>query len=102
VSAAVLLNSGPLGILVNPGNRPHVVACHAWLSALQAAGRRVLLPEIADYEVRRVLIRIQSQTALSNLDLLASQLEYLPLHCDSSRPSARLTSPQAARWPNGC
>jgi hypothetical protein len=39
----------------------------------------VILPEIADYEVRRELIRIQSNYALANLDALGFRLEYLPL-----------------------
>ena len=54
------------------------------------AGRRVLLPEIADYEVRRELIRINSQVALSNLDQLATQLEYLPLSTAAMRLAAEL------------
>jgi hypothetical protein len=39
----------------------------------------VILPEIADYEVRRELIRIRSSYALANLDALGSRLDYLPL-----------------------
>ena len=55
-----------------------------------AAGRRVVLPEIADYEVRRELIRIQSVGALGSLDSYGSQLEYLPLTTSTMRRAAEL------------
>jgi predicted nucleic acid-binding protein len=57
---------------------------------LVAAGRRVVVPEIADYELRRELIRLNSQKALVNLDLLAQQLEYLPLDTPTLRRAAEL------------
>ena len=57
MSAVIFLDSGPLGVLVNPNNHVTPVAMRNWLDALLAAGRRVILPEIADYEVRRELIR---------------------------------------------
>jgi len=79
LSAVVVLDAGPLGLLVNPNQRPQPTACRAWLAALRAASRRVVVPEIADYEVRRELIRIGSHTALANLDAFGAQLDYLPL-----------------------
>ena len=57
MSAAVVLDSGPVGLLTNPNNAPVPVAIRRWLADLIAAGRRVILPEIVDYEVRRELIR---------------------------------------------
>lgn len=42
MSAAVVLDSTPLGILCNPRTPPHVLACRQWLAALHAAGRRVI------------------------------------------------------------
>jgi predicted nucleic acid-binding protein len=90
VSAVVVLDAGPLGLLTNPNNNPPAVACRAWLAALQAAGRRVALPEIADYEVRRELIRIQSHAALANLDGFGTHLDYLPLTTNAMRLAADL------------
>ena len=55
LSAAVLLDAGPLGLLSNPNNSPQPIACRAWLASLLAAGRQVVVPEITDYEVRREL-----------------------------------------------
>src|SRR5262245_13964702 len=77
-----------VGILSHPRNPPPVAACRQWLVNLSAAGRRVLVPEIADYEVRRELIRPGSQNALINLDQLAPQLEYLPLTTAATRLAA--------------
>lgn len=90
MSAAVVLDSTPLGILCHPHNPPHVMACRQWVTDLLAVGRRVIVPEIADYEVRRELIRIGSTVALTNLDSWGSQLEYLPLTTAVMRQAAEL------------
>jgi predicted nucleic acid-binding protein len=90
VSAAVVLDSAPLGILCHPRTPPHVLACRQWAADLLAAGRRVILPEIADYEIRRELIRLGSGVALANLDNYGSQLEYLPLTTAAMRRAAAL------------
>jgi predicted nucleic acid-binding protein len=90
VSTAVVLDSGPVGDLSNPKNPPHVAACRHWVATVQAVGRRVILPEIADYEVRRELLRIRSKKGLANLDWLGQQLEYLLLTTDVMRRAAEL------------
>ncbi len=90
MSAAVVLDATPLGILCHPRNPPPAVACRQWVDDLLAAGRRVILPEIADYEVRRELVRRNSRVALSHLDRLALHLEYLPLTTAAMRLAAEL------------
>lgn len=90
MSAAVVLDSTPLGVLCHPHNPPHVAACRQWLADLLAVGRRVIVPEIADYEVRRELIRLGSTVALTNLDGWGARLEYLPLSTTSMRRAAEL------------
>ncbi len=90
MSAAIVLDSTPLGILSHPRNPPHVRACRQWVADLLAAGRRVIVPEIADYEVRRELIRLGGAVALTNLDGCGSQLEYLPLTTSVMRRAAEL------------
>jgi predicted nucleic acid-binding protein len=77
-------------MLTNPNNSPLPRACRAWLASLRAAGRRVIVPEIADYEVRRELIRIQSHAAIVNLDGFVSHLDYLPLTTTAMRLAAEL------------
>lgn len=86
----VVLDAGPLGLLCNPNNTPRRAACRAWLAALLAAGRRVVLPEISDYELRRELIRLGSWNALSALDAYGVQLDYLPLATPAMRHAALL------------
>lgn len=86
----VVLDATPLGILSHPRNPPHVTACRQWVADLLAAGRRVIVPEIADYEVRRELIHRTSRIALNHLDQLAVQLEYTPLTTAAMRLAAEL------------
>jgi hypothetical protein len=42
-------------------------------------GTRVIVPEIADDEVRRELLRANKVSGLTRLDALAGLLEYLPI-----------------------
>ena len=51
MSQVVLLDAGPLGLVTNPRRSPQSTACAAWLQSLVTAGVRVVIPEIADYEV---------------------------------------------------
>jgi predicted nucleic acid-binding protein len=90
VSDAVVLDSTPLGVLCHPRNPPHVMSCRKWLTDLLAAGRRVIVPEIADYEIRRELIRLGGTVALANLDGYGLQLEYLPISTAAMRLAAKL------------
>ena len=90
MSAVIFLDSSPLGVLSNPRQTARVTACWHWLRALQAAGRRVIVPEIADYEVRREFIRASLTLSVSALDQLAQQLEYLPLNTAAMRLAADL------------
>ena len=90
MSMAILLDSGPLGVLSNPHVTPQTLSAKAWLFALRAAGRRVIVPEITDYETRRELLRLSKTRGLANLDLLAQQLEYLPLTTAAMRKAAEL------------
>ena len=85
-----MLDATPLGILCHPRNPPHAATCRQWLADLVAAGQRMVVPEIADYEVRRELLRVGSQNALINLDQLTAKLEYLPLTTAAMRLAARL------------
>lgn len=88
MSLVVLLDSSPLGLLTNPKHSPQVVACRQWAAAVQAAGHRIIVPEISDYEVRRELIRGNMQRSLRALDRLVRQLEYLPLTTATMRRAA--------------
>ena len=90
MSDAVVLDATPLGVLSHPRNPPHVAACRRWLGDLVAAGRRIIVPEIADYEVRRELLRVRSRHGLINLDQLATKLEYIALTTAAMHLAAEL------------
>ncbi len=57
MSRFVLLDSGPLGLVTGPRRSAAANACRIWLEDLQAVGVEVRVPDIADYEVRRELVR---------------------------------------------
>jgi predicted nucleic acid-binding protein len=88
VKQVVLLDAGPLGLVTNPRRSRQSVACAQWLQALVARGTRVMVPEIADYEVRRELLRANKVRGLARLDALARLLEYLPLTTAAMRQAA--------------
>lgn len=75
----ILLDSGPLGILSNPNSSSITLACWDWSENLIARGDKVIIPEIADYEVRRELLRANKQPGLRRLEKIKARFEYLPL-----------------------
>ncbi|MFT4038392.1 MAG: hypothetical protein QM692_09450 [Thermomicrobiales bacterium] len=79
----ILLDSGPLGLLVHPKvASPPVIACKSWLSAIAASGHHIALPGIIEYELKRELVRMQSQYSMTRLVLLANSAAYLPVTRD--------------------
>ena len=75
-----MLDSGPLGIVTNPkAASPLSQEGKVWLQSLPLKGYIVMLPEIADYEVRRELIRADKTAGIRRLDQLKSQIPYRPL-----------------------
>jgi predicted nucleic acid-binding protein len=72
----VLLDAGPLGMASNP--RP-TEAILAWLGGLLTADVEVLVPEVADYEIRRELLRIRSTKGIRRLDRLKNTLGFLEI-----------------------
>jgi hypothetical protein len=80
MSRIVLLDSGPLGIVISPkAASPLSQEGKVWLEYLPQKGYTVMLPEIADYEVRRELIRAGKTAGIRRLDQLKSQIPYRPL-----------------------
>ncbi|MEG5033776.1 nucleic acid-binding protein [Microcoleus sp. AT3-D2] len=91
MSRIVLLDSGPLGIVTNPkATSPLYQEGKLWLQSLPQKGYIVMLPEIADYEVRRELIRAGKATGIRRLDELKSQIPYRPLTTEVMLLAAQL------------
>lgn len=79
MSLVVLLDAGPLGMITNPRSSPENEACKNWLAMLAYNGADLLIPEIADYEVRRELLRAGKGKGLSRLDALKGMLGFAPI-----------------------
>jgi predicted nucleic acid-binding protein len=90
MSAVVVLDTGPLGLVSNPKQTGDNLACYQWLEALVSQGRRILVPEIADYEIRRELLRGGKLRGLRRLDTITTTLEYLPITTLAMRTAADL------------
>ena len=75
----VRLDAGPLGMVTNPKSYPENEACKNWLAKLASSGVEVMIPEIADYEVRRELLRAGKDRGLARLDALKAMLGYAPI-----------------------
>jgi len=88
----VVLDTGPLGLVTNPRAEGEAARCATWLVGTIGQGHTIGLPEIADYELRRELLRADLQRALTRLDQLKAQasVEYLPLTTDAMLEAARL------------
>ena len=94
---AIVLDETPLSLLTQRQGHLQGNVCKAWYLALEAAGCRFYVPEIADFELRRELLRVSGKTGsaggVTRLDIFiaAEPDRYLPL----TTPEVRLA---AALW----
>ena len=77
----VLLDSGPLGLVSARPGSPARDQCRLWIGVLLARRVKVVVPEIADYEVRRELTRLRAFPSIRRLDELVTLggLSYAPV-----------------------
>ena len=88
MSRTIVLDSGPLGLVTNPSGSKEAAACCQWLLNAATGGATVMVPEIADYEVRRELLRARRTAGVARLDALIKQVEYLALTTSAMRQAA--------------
>lgn len=82
----LLLDTGVLGRICHPRKYQDV---RMWFA--DAIGHHdILVSEVADYELRRELIRIGATRSLSRLDELARELRYVPATTATWRSAANL------------
>jgi predicted nucleic acid-binding protein len=62
----------------------------AWVDRLQSAGTIIVLPEIADYELRRNFLLEGLTSSLTRLDQLKALFYYLPLNTGTMIKAAEL------------
>jgi predicted nucleic acid-binding protein len=75
----ILLDSSPLGLLCHPARTADVIAITQWSKSCLAAGHRIYIPEVIDYELRRELLRAGKTESVTELDGLKSLFYYLPI-----------------------
>ena len=83
----IVLDSSPLGRIAHPRPSPEIAV---WLQTILDAGAQVIIPEIADYEVRRNLLLAGLHKSVERLDALKSLLIYLPLSTSIMLKAAEL------------
>jgi hypothetical protein len=77
-----MLDSGPQGLAIRRPGKPLIVQFQNWARGILVGGSLLTLPEIAHYEVRRELVRLNAVSSLRRLDQLVSGtagMSYLPL-----------------------
>jgi predicted nucleic acid-binding protein len=72
----ILLDAAPVGLICHP-KAGHEIK--RWLAAMEDAAATVALPEVADFEVRRELLRLGGSTSVGRLDFQKARLYYLPI-----------------------
>ena len=86
----VVLDSGPLGMLCNPNPTVTTQAAHEWSRARLIAGDLIAIPEIADYEVRRELLRAGKERSVALLNQLYAVHEFLRITTAAMQEAASL------------
>jgi predicted nucleic acid-binding protein len=88
----IVLDAAPLGLLVQPFASPNGDRCRNWLLGKVASGIGILVPEIADNEVRRELVRAKKTNSLLLLNAFVAnpQITYLPITTQAMRLAPEL------------
>ena len=88
MSRTIVLDSGPLGLATSPSGSKEAADCGEWLRNAATDGATVMVPEIADYEIRRELLRARKAAGIARLDELIKQVEYLAITTSAMRQAA--------------
>jgi predicted nucleic acid-binding protein len=87
MSSIVALDARPITQIAHPRKFD---AISEWVERVAASGRRVVVPEVADYEARRGLLRKEAPRQLEELDVLLDSVLYLPLDTAQMRRAAEV------------
>lgn len=94
MSKVIFFDAGPLGILTNPKTPPPLLTAQMiqWSLALIKAGHRLIVPAIADFEIRREFLRAGMTASIALLDAwnVAQPDRYLPLTDSALKRAAML------------
>jgi predicted nucleic acid-binding protein len=89
--SVIILDSGPLGMVTNPRAKSEESrACQRWFDGIILSRHLIAIPEIADYEIRRELVRTQNFKSIQQLDRLKRTAIYLPITTDIMLEASQL------------
>jgi predicted nucleic acid-binding protein len=98
-----LLDASILGAVANPKtNNLNVRECQSWFDRCLEKSQIFVLPEIADYEIRRELIRANKVNRIKRLDRLKSILQYQPIDTQTMLIAAQLWAESMQRGTPTC
>lgn len=72
----IILDAGPLGMIAHPKPNPEIAE---WFKRMVGTGVKIIVAEVADYEVRRSFLLEGLGPSVERLDELKQELTYLPL-----------------------
>lgn len=90
MNTIILLDAGPLGMITNSISSKDARESNRKLALLIRKNIEVRIPEIADYEVRRELLRADKPEGIQRLDGLRYLLAYVPLTTPTMLKAAQL------------
>ena len=86
MSRVVLLDTGPLGQVTHP-KRDSVIT--DWLQSLRSESTELRVPEVADYELRRELLRAGKTKSINRLNQIVRYI-LIPIDSETMRMAAEL------------
>ena len=86
----IFLDAQVLALLSCPQKTTKTLAIRSWLRTMDAAGHVVYVPEVADYEVRRELLRAGREGNIANLDTIKLRARYVPTSTPAMLHAAEL------------
>ena len=86
----LILDSGPLGVISGDPSKTRTSRMNTWLISYVNVGYEIVIPEIADYEMRRELIRTRSFSGVVRLEALYERFLYLKITTIAMRQAAEL------------
>jgi predicted nucleic acid-binding protein len=87
----LVLDASVVGAITNPKQTNAIVRdCQIWFRRSLASQAIFVLPEIADYEIRRELLRGKKINGLKKLDELKSAIYYYPIDSEIMLTAAQL------------
>jgi hypothetical protein len=79
MSDIILLDTGPLGLITHPLGSLESDACNQWMRSQLTRGLHVLVPGIADYELRREMLLNQNTHGIIRLNNLNATIGFDPI-----------------------